>query len=177
MSSFGGRHTEFFGPDFARGPFASSRPEVAALQIATQLAQLRTPLERTDAAIESHAEFILSLAEKLMPDLANAIRFDVGEETLNSIDVSIRTNVNNFSLLEVWLADDSGDGLSTVTPTSVTWNAGTVLQEIVTRRHWLVITPSTGVLDVTVGYTGAHSWNMAVARTGRAYYSASLSFS
>ncbi|MGE3181575.1 MAG: hypothetical protein AB7N71_08090 [Phycisphaerae bacterium] len=177
MSSFGGRHTEFFGPDFARGPFASSRVEVAALQIATQLAQLRAPLERSDAAIESHAEFIVALAEKLAPDFANAIRFDVGDESANTVDTSIRTNVLNYSLLEVWLADDAGGGLSTVTPTSVTWNTGVVLAEFTTRRHYLVVTPSTGVLDVTVGYTGSHSWNLAVARTGRVYYSSQLSFS
>ena len=80
MASRERRHVEFFGPDLARGPVLSGSPPVAAVQIATALAQLRVPLSRSDTAIESHAEFIRTLADKLFPDYAASIRMDVGHE-------------------------------------------------------------------------------------------------
>lgn len=177
MSEFGGRHMELFGADFARGPFASSRPEIAALQIATQLAQLRAPLLRSDSEIGAHAEFIQSLADKLMPDFASALKFDVGNEILNAVATTFRTNINNYSLLEVWLADEAGGGLTTVTPTTVTWSTGVVLAELTVRKHYLIITSNTGIASATVSYSLSKTWYWGVARMGRAYYSSSLSFS
>ena len=177
MSDFGARHMELFGPDFARGPFASSRPEIAALQIATQLAQLRAPLLRSDAEIGAHAEFIQSLADKLMPDFASALKFDVGGEVLNAVSTTFRTNINNYSLLEVWLADDVGGGLTTLTPTTITWNTGVVLAELTVRKHYLIITSNTGIASATVSYSAARTWYWGVARMGRAYYSSSVFFS
>ena len=176
MSTIGGRHTELFGPDFARGPFAASRIEVAALQIATQLAQLRTPLLRSDSEIDAHAEYIQALAEKLAPDSASAIKLDVGDEITNNISVNIRTNLNAYSLLEVWLVDAVGGAITAVAPTTVTWNTGSVIAEFNVRKHYLVVTNNVGVASVTISYALSRSWYLAVARHGRVYHSSQLFF-
>ena len=170
------RHLEFFGPDLARGPFASHRVETAAVQIATALAQLRAPLSRSDDDLRSHVDFIRELADRLAPDWAVQISMDVGDESGNIVDTSIRAMTGTYSLLECWLADASGGGLTGTAPTSVTWNTGTVLQAVTANKHYLVITPSTGVLSVSVNYSGAHDWYWAVCRQARAYYSTQLQF-
>ena len=138
------RHTEFFGPDLARGPFPPHRIETAAIQIATALAQLRAPLSRDDDAIKDHADFIRELADRLAPDWAAQVNIDVGEEYGNTVQTSITAITGTYSLLECWLADDYGGGLTSIVPNSVTWNTGTALQTITTGKHFLVITPYTG---------------------------------
>lgn len=171
------RHTEFLGPDLGRGPFAAHRTETAVIQIAAALAQPRAPLSRSDAELQAHADFIRNLADRLAPDLAVALSFTVGNEVSNNIQTSIRTAVATYSLLDCWLADNLGGGLSPVTPASVTWNSGTVLETIVSDKRFLVITTSTGVADVTVNYSGTRTWRWAVTRLGRIFYSNTLSFS
>ena len=170
------RHVEWFGPDLARGPVLSGSPPVAAVQIATALAQLRVPLSRADSEIEDHAEFIRSLADKLFPDYAADIRMDVGEESANTIDTLIRVESSTYTLLHCWLADSKGGGETSTAPTSVTWNSGTVLQTVTADKQFLVLTPTTGVVSVSVSYNGDRSWYWAVARHGRAYYSPVLNF-
>ncbi len=167
----GTRHTEFFGPDFARGPFSGD-----PLQIATALAQLRMPLLRSDSELESHAEFISTLAEKLAPDQASMVRTDVGNETANAIDTSIRVDASRHYLLHCWLTDTTGGGATTVSPDTVTWNTGVVLSEEVTKRRFLIVTSATGVANVTVQYTGIKVWRWAVALVGRVFYSSQLFF-
>lgn len=171
-----GRHVEFFGPDLARGPVLSGSPPVAAVQIATQLAQLRVPLSRDDSVIESHAEFIRSLADKLFPDYAAGIRFDVGEEVSDEIVTQIRVDSSNYTLLRLWLADSKGGGVSATTPSNVTFNSGVVLQTITSKKHYLVIAPTTGIVSATVDYNGDQTWYWAAAQQGRAYYSTALNF-
>ncbi len=175
MSS--GRNIEFFGPDLGRGPFSSYRIETAALQIATALAQLRAPLARSDADLRSHADFIRELADRLAPDWASLITTDVGVETANAIQTSINAGVGTYSLLRCWLADSVGGGETALAPTVVTWNSGVVLQSVTANKHFLVITPSTGIADVTVSYSSARSWYWAISRYGRTYYSTKLNFS
>jgi len=170
------RHAEFFGPDLARGPVLSGSPEVAAVQVATALAQLRTPLLRSDTELEAHAEFIRSLADKLFPDYAVDIRMDVGDEVSNTIDTQIRVEARTYTLLHCWLADSRGGGETGFAPDTVTWNTGTVLQTISDRKQYLILTPSTGVVSATVGYSGAGGWYWAAARHGRVYYSTRLEF-
>ncbi len=170
------RATEFFGPDLGRGPFASSRIETAALQIATALAQLRVPLLRDDDQIKAHAEFIRSLADRLAPDWAAQLSLDVGELAAGVIATSLMAATGACSLLECWLADSSGGGLTATAPTAVTWSSATVLQTIVDRKHYLVVTPTTGAASVTVSYGGVKDWYWAVCRQGRVYYSSRLSF-
>ena len=169
-------HTEFFGPDFGRGPFAPHRIETAAVQIATALAQLRAPLSRSDSDIEEHAEFIRGLADRLAPDWAAQVNIDVGTYYAATVSTSIAAVTGTFSLLECWLADASGGGLTGTTPSSVTWTGGAVLQTIVADKHFLVVTPHTGAVNVDVAYGGTHSWYWAVARQGRVYYSSRLYF-
>jgi hypothetical protein len=171
-----GRHVEFFGPDFARGPVLSGSPPVAAVQVATQLAQLRVPLLRDDDAIETHAEFIRSLADKLFPDYAAGIKLDVGSEVSDEILTQIRVDTGNYTLLRLWLADSKGGGVTATSPTSVTFNSGAVLQTVASNKHYLVIAPSTGVVSATVEYNGDQTWYWAAARQGRAYYSSALNF-
>ena len=98
------RHMELFGPDLSRGPFTSNSPTVAAVQIATLLAQLRVPLLRSDTEIEAHADFIRSLADRLMPDAAQAIHLAVGPEISNDIFTTIREDSSERSLLHCWLS-------------------------------------------------------------------------
>lgn len=170
------RHVEWFGPDLARGPVLSGSPPVAAVQIATALAQLRVPLSRADSEIEDHAEFIRSLADKLFPDYAAGIRMDVGDESSNTISTQIRIDTGTYTLLRCWLADAKGGGETSTTPTSVTWNNGTVLQTITANKQYLILMPTTGVVSVNVNYSGDHSWYWAAARHGRVYYSSVLDF-
>lgn len=170
------RHTEFFGPDLARGPVLSGSPPVAAVQVATQLAQLRVPLSRADSEIEDHAEFIRKLADKIFPDYAADIRMDVGDESGNEITTQIRVETGTYTLLRCWLADAKGGGETSVAPASVTWNGGTVLQAVTAKKQYVIVTPATGLLSVTVNYTGDHTWYWAAARHGRVYYSSALYF-
>ena len=79
--------------------------------------------------------------------------------------------------LSFWLADDTGGGETGTAPISVTWNSGTVLQTVTTNKHYLIVTPYTGVADVSVNYSGSRIWYWAVCRQGRVYYSSQLYFS
>lgn len=169
--------TEFFGPDLGRGPFASQRIETAVIQIATALAQLRAPLARSDTDLQSHADFIRDLADRLAPDYAAQITFNVGSESSDNVQTSIRTALGTYSLLHCWLADSAGGGESGTAPASVTWNTGVVLQTITANKRYLILTPSTGVADVTVNYAGVKTWYWAVSRYGRAFYSSQVRFS
>jgi hypothetical protein len=170
------RHTEFFGPDLARGPYPPNRIETATLQIATALAQLRAPLTRDDDALRGHVDFIRELADRLAPDWAAQITIDVGEEVSNAIATSIIAVTGTYSLLECWLADAPGGGISAYSPASVTWNTGTVLQTITANKHYLIVTPYTGVADVTVSYPASRTWYWAVCRHGRVHYSSQVFF-
>ncbi|MCG3129072.1 MAG: hypothetical protein CHACPFDD_03981 [Phycisphaerae bacterium] len=171
------RHTEFFGPDLARGPFAASRIETAAVQIATALAQLRAPVGRSDADLKAHADLIRELADRLAPDYAAFVSLSVGPEISNNIQTSFRTALTGYSLFHCWLADDYGGGETSTAPNSVTWNSGIVLAEITAKKRYFVITNASGVADVTVNDGGARTWFWAVARHGRVNYSSSLFFS
>ncbi|MGD8453596.1 MAG: hypothetical protein PVJ57_17415 [Phycisphaerae bacterium] len=170
------RHTEYFGPDLARGPFPPNQIESGALQIATALAQLRAPLARDDAEIEAHAEFIRGLADRLAPDWAASIRISVGAYAIGYIPVTVAAVTGSCSVLECWLADSYGGGPTNTAPDSVTWTTGTVLETITTDKHYRLLTPTTGYLGVTVGNGYQQSWYLAVARQARVYYSYPLQF-
>lgn len=169
-------HTEFFGPDLGRGPFAAHRIETAAVQIATLLAQLRAPLSRADADIESHADFIRALADRLAPDWAAQIVSDVGGESGNEIATTIRVALGTFSLLDVWLADSVGGGETSLAPDDVTFSGATILQTVTTRKRFLLVVPATGVATATVSYAGDRTWFWAISRHARIYYSSALNF-
>src|SRR5438046_1121362 len=116
-----------FGPELNKGPFAAQRMEVAAVQIATALAQLRAPLTRSDDDLRDHADFIRELADRLAPDWAAQLAMTVSTEASNAVQTSIRAAPGAYSVLHCWLADTPGGGETSVAPTSVTWNAGVVL--------------------------------------------------
>jgi hypothetical protein len=170
------RHVEFFGPDLGRGPFASSQLDAAAVQIATALAQLRVPLLRSDADIKAHADFIRELADKLAPDSAGFVSVDLGAESANLINVSLRLAAPGRSLLRLWLADSIGGGETSVTPSSWVYSTGTLLQSVTTNKHHLVVTSATGLINLTLGYGGAVTWYLGVARSGRVFYSNPIIF-
>lgn len=167
---------QFFGPDLSRGPFTSASPPVAAIQLATAIAQLRAPLLRSDAEIQAHADFIRGLADRLFPDFAEQIQIDVGDEASDRIATSFRVNAGNYSLLHCWLADAHGGGETALAPTAVTWASGTLLQTITAGKRFLVVAPTNGVLTANVDHSGDRTWYWAVARHGRVYYSTSLNF-
>jgi hypothetical protein len=170
------RHTEFFGPDLARGPFGSSQIATTTVAIATALAQLRVPLSRSDADIRAHADFIRELADRLAPDWAALLTIDVGSYSAGYIPTAIGAVTGTFSLLECWLADSVGGGETGTTPNDVVWTSGTVVQTITPGTHYLVVTPQTGCVGVTVGYDGSKTWYWAVCRQGRVYYSSQIRF-
>ncbi len=172
----GERHVEFFGPDLGRGPFSSQRIETSALQIATALAQLRAPLGRSEDEVRGHVDFIRELADRLAPDYATSTSIVVGEESGDAIDSTIRTGLTGYSLLECWLADTPGGGRTTVSPTSVTFTAGTVLQTIEPAKHFRIITGSSGLATAHVAYAGLKDWYWAVTRLGIITYSSRLHF-
>jgi len=167
---------QFFGPDLSRGPFTTNHAPVAAVQLATAIAQLRAPLLRSDAEILDHADFIRSLADRLFPDTAEAIRIDVGDESSDTIETSIRQDSGTYALLHCWLADAHGGGETATAPDAVTWPAGSVLQTVTADKRFLVIVPAGGVLTVEVEYSGDRTWYWAVARHGRVFYSTGLNF-
>lgn len=170
------RHTEWFGPDFARGPVLSGAPEVAAVQIAAALAQLRVPLRRSDSELETHADFIRNLADRLFPDLAGPVALSVGSEQGDQITTQIIDNSGDYSLVQMWLADSVGGPESATAPDSVSFSGATVLETIAANKRFLVITPKTGLANVTVSYTGSKVWYWAAARQGRIVYSTKLDF-
>lgn len=170
------RHTEFFGPELGRGPFTSHVPSVAAIQVATALAQTRAPLSRIEADLLSHAELIRSLADVLFPDFAEQIRIDVGIESADAIQCTISEDTRSYSLLHVWLADAKGGGETAVAPTSVSISGGAVLQTLTANKRWLILTPTTGVVTATINYAGDRTWYLAAARHGRVYYSNAIDF-
>ncbi|MCK4341927.1 MAG: hypothetical protein KAY37_09420 [Phycisphaerae bacterium] len=171
------RHLEFFGPDLGRGPFSPHRIETAAVQIATALAQVRAPLTRSDEDLFDHADFIRQMADRLAPDWAAQISIDVGEESSNTVQTTIRASVGTYSLIDCWLADDGGGGLTVIAPSSVTFNTGTVLETITANKRFLLITPTNGVINVDVAYGATKTWRWGVSRYGRVYYSTALTFS
>lgn len=170
------RHLEFFGPDLARGPVLSGAPDTASVQIAAALAQLRTPLLRSDDEIRAHADFIRELADRLFPDFGSALHTDVGPKISGSIAVTLRAPVTQYTLLEVWLSDTNGGGLTGTSPTSVSFPTGVVVEEVVANRHYRILTTETGLAGVSVSATGPKTWYLATARHGRVFYSTGLSF-
>ncbi|MBI5863451.1 MAG: hypothetical protein HZB38_02850 [Planctomycetes bacterium] len=170
------RHTEFFGPDLGRGPFSASSPAVAAVQIATAVAQLRTPLSRADADVLAHGEFIRALADRLFPDFAAQIRIDVGPESADAIECTIRDDSGVNSLLHVWLADAKGGGETATAPGGVTWSGAAVLETVTALKRYLVVTPTNGVATLNISYTGDRTWYLAVSRQGRVFFSSAINF-
>jgi len=172
------RHLDFFGPDLSRGPFSSNSPLVAGVQIATALAQLRSPLLRSDSEIEAHVDFIRALADRLFPDFASQVRLTVGaEDASDNIVTQIVDNSGAYSLLHCWLADAKGGGETTLAPDAVTWGAeAVVLETITTKKRYLILTPTTSLVNVTVNYAGDRTWYWAVERNGRVNYSNALDF-
>ncbi|MFN0135090.1 MAG: hypothetical protein ACKVS9_03135 [Phycisphaerae bacterium] len=170
------RHMEHFGPDLSRGPFTSNSPTVAAVQIASLLAQLRVPLLRSDTEIQAHADFIRGLADRLMPDAAQAIYLTVGIEAANEIYTTIREDSSERSLLHCWLADAPGGGETSVLPDEVSFVGGVVLQTVTNLKRYLVIGPDSGAVTARVKSTLDQTWYWAVERNGRVYYSAALNF-
>lgn len=170
------RHVEFFGPDLARGPVLSGSPQTAAFQLAAALAQLRAPLGRSADDLRGHADFIRELADRLMPDWAANVQLDVDPIVNRDISTSILVPTGSFNLVNCWLADGAGGGVTATTPDTVTWTVGTVVQTIVPRKHFVIITPDTGVAAAVVTHAGSKTWFWAVARYGRVYYSSALVF-
>ena len=70
----------------------------------------------------------------------------------------------------------AGGGETTNPPSIVTWNTGVVLQTITPNTRYLILTPTTGVADVTVSFGGTKTWYWGVARQGRVQYSSQLRF-
>ncbi len=165
-----------YGPDTGRGPFTSVEVETASLQLATILAQMRAPKGRLDADVQSHADFIRNLADRLCPDFAAQLSIEVFAESANTVHVIITAPTGTYSLIDVWLADAIGGGLTGTAATTVTFNLGTILQTVVDKKHYRVLTTVAGVIDITLGYASAHDWYLGITRYGRVWYSDQVHF-
>lgn len=170
-----GRHTEYFGPDYGRGPFASSNPETAAIQIASALAQLRVPIQRDDDAIRAHAEFIRELAEQLVPEMATFVQVTVGESDLGRT-VTFRVNPPQRVLLRVWLADSYGGGQTNMAADSIIWITGTIVQTVWEHAHYIIATDGAGLASATIIESGPAEWYWGVARGARVFYAGPMVF-
>lgn len=170
------RHTEFFGADLARGPFAASNRGTAVLQLATALAQLRTPLARDDTALLDHAEFIRTLAERLAPAEATFIGVDTVLGDLGWT-TTFRANVPTRTLLRIWLADSLGGGPTTAPPDTLTWVTGGVLQTLTPRAHYDIVTDGNGIATARIDTLSSPDYFWAVARGARVFYEGPVSFS
>jgi len=169
------RHTEFFGPDFARGPFGSSNLDVAAISIAAAIAQVRAPLTRDDTEISDHAQFVRDLADIIAPETATFISIDFTPVTGGGTIVTFRANTLNRVLLRAWLADDYGGGVSNATPDDVTWDTGVELQNIDSSdKHFLVVTNNVGVAQAFVSVSSETDWYWGVARGSRVFYTGQM---
>ena len=163
-------HLEFFGPDLSRGPYSAAQINTSALQIATALAQLRAPLGRSADDVRNHATFIRELADMLAPDSA------VGNEIADTVQTTIAAITGAYSVLDCWLADSVGGGLTTTLPATLSFSGGTVLETVVLGKRYIVLTPLSGLVTISVGYGGPKSWYWGVSRGARAYYSGRLGF-
>lgn len=172
------RHTEFFGPDLARGPNIAGNPEVSAIQIATTLAQVRAPVLRSDDALREHVLFIRELADQLMPDWAAQVTTDNSPMDIDRrITTTIRVANGGYTLLNLWLADGIGLGLTNTTTQTVTFDSATkIIREFEAKRYYQVLTPDTGVVIATVQSAFEDSFAWGIARQGRVRYSEVLSF-
>ncbi len=170
------RHTEFFGPDLARGPFSSSQLETSAVQIATALAQLRAPLVRRDSDILAHADFIRDLADRLAPAAASFVRVSVNT-IAGGFTLSLRANVERSTLLHAWVASAWGGAVVDATPAVADWTSGSVMHEFADRKHWIVLTDADGTAKLNLLDGGSQNWYLAVARGANVFYAGPLNFS
>lgn len=168
--------TELFGPDLGRGPFTGHRLETAAVQIAAAIAQLRAPLLRSDDEIRGHIDFIRELADRLAPEYAQQVFIEVGAESSNAIETTIRVQPGGYSLLHCWLADAIGGGETALAPSGVAWLEGALVKDLTSKANFVVVTSAAGVARARVDYSGARTWRWGVSRYARAYYSTALTF-
>lgn len=168
------RHTEFFGPDFARGPFASSNLETAAIQIAAAIAQVRAPLTRDDTEISDHAQYIRDLADIIAPDTASFVSVSFAPDITGTV-ATFRANTSRSVLLRLWLADNFGGGVTNETPQTVFWDTGVVLEEVDSNKQYVVATNTVGVAQCLVLTNASETtWYWGVARGSRTFYSSAM---
>lgn len=162
------RHTEFFGPDLGRGPFASSNPSSSALQIATMLAQLRAPVQRDDQQILDHADYIRQVADTLYPDQATFVAVET--EDLSGLNVvTFRTNSSSRTLLRIWMTDSFGGPPRTFIPTTIVVT-GAVIAQDPARASWEIATNDVGVAQINVTLSQGEEVYWGVARGQRIFY-------
>ena len=169
------RHTEFFGPDLARGPFSASALETAVVQIATALAQLRAPLARDDNTILAHADFIRTLADRLAPTVATAVHVDISDAA-GLKTVTFRASTAARTLLRMWLADTNGGGQTNMGADSFTWLSGSVVDVVAPEKQYVFATDASGTAVVQIGEGGLARWYIGVARGSAVTYAGPLQF-
>ncbi len=170
------RHTEFFGPDLIRAPVLSGSPEVAAVQIAAAVAQLRAPLTRDLAALEQHTDLIRNLADRLFPDYASGLALAVEDESANVVTTSICVQTPHATVLRCWLADAGAEAPTTTPPNAVEFLSGTILEEITPRTSYVILTPASGIITVRVTKPGTADYRWGATILGRARFSPTLQF-
>ncbi len=165
-----------YGPEIGRGPFTSTKTQTTSLQLAMILAQMRAPKSGDDADIEAHADFIRDLADRLCPDFECQLSIQVFPEAYDTVRVIITAPTGTYSLLDIWLADIVGGGITSTPVTGVTFALGTILQTVVSLKNYRVLTTAAGVVDMTIEYTAARNWYVGIMRRGRPWYSAQVHF-
>lgn len=121
--------------------------------------------------------------EDITGDLAALIRgvdIDVGTEASDKIDVTLQAqdargvDLEEYTLLLCWLSDAAyGAATGTVPNTDATITTGVEIQEVVSKKQFLVLTDATGKAVMRVDNTGGstHTWYLNVVIGGRVYVS------
>jgi hypothetical protein len=168
------RHTEFFGPDFARGPFAGSNLDTASIQIAAAIAQVRAPLARDDSEISAHAQYIRDLADIIAPETATFVNVSSEPDAFSGTIITFRANTNSPVLMRFWLADVYGGGISNESPADVYWQDGNVLQSLDNDRQFIFTTNTSGIASLLIESVSSTYWYLGVARGSRVFYTGQI---
>lgn len=108
----------------------------------------------------------------------------VGEEFDDSIRVTVQAkdatgeDLAAYILMRGWLSDsDFGGEVGTAPDTGFTAHTGTVLKELTTDKHLLVLSSSSGEVVFDIQDTGAPTFYLMVELNGRVYSSGAFTFS
>lgn len=94
----------------------------------------------------------------------------VGTESTNVINVAVQLtdgngdNIATRQTFYAYLSDDAnGDSIAATAPaTSVAIGTDGVLDEITTKKSWMLTTESDGNVDIDITETGADTWYLVV---------------
>lgn len=135
------------------------------------------------AALKADTVEVDELADELS-GLINTVDITVGAESSNVIDVDIQVidtkstpnNVEARRILEVFLSDSDGGGVTETAPDGVEVQSGTPFNVITADKHLRLMTTANGAATVRISETGAGTWYLGVRLQDRVVYSDAITF-